>query len=214
MSPAAGGGDTGPPDTAAGSDRFWTVPNALSLMRLALIPVFIWVLMVADSPGWALAILIVSGLSDWLDGKLARWLDQSSKIGALLDPAADRLYVIVIPVCFALKDYVPWWIIGLIVGRDVLLFATAPLLKSRGVTALPTLYIGKAATFALMSAFPWLLGGQIEGIVGTVSFPIGWAFLIWGVGMYLWSLILYWIQTVAVLREMPRVTSAPAAADR
>ncbi|GAA3967422.1 CDP-alcohol phosphatidyltransferase family protein [Gordonia caeni] len=214
MSPAPGGDDSVPPDTAARRDTVWTVPNALSLMRLALIPVFIWVLMVADSPGWALAILIVSGLSDWLDGKLARWLDQSSKIGALLDPAADRLYVIIIPICFALKGYVPWWVIGLIVGRDVLLFATAPLLKSRGVTALPTLYIGKAATFALMSAFPWLLGGQIDGIVGTVSFPIGWAFLIWGVGMYLWSLVLYWIQTVAVLREMPRVTSAPAATDR
>ncbi|MCK0440779.1 CDP-alcohol phosphatidyltransferase family protein [Gordonia alkaliphila] len=183
-------------------------------MRLALIPVFVWVLMGADSPGWALAILIVSGLSDWLDGKLARWLDQSSKIGALLDPAADRLYVIVIPICFGLKGYVPWWVIGLIVARDVLLLGTAPLLKSRGITALPTLYIGKAATFALMSSFPWLLGGQIDGIVGTVAFPIGWAFLIWGVGMYLWTLVLYWIQTVQVVRTLPRGMAAAAAADR
>ncbi|GAA4749928.1 CDP-alcohol phosphatidyltransferase family protein [Gordonia alkaliphila] len=200
-----------PPEPA---DTLWTVPNALSLMRLALIPVFVWLLMGADSPGWALAILIVSGLSDWLDGKLARWLDQSSKIGALLDPAADRLYVIVIPICFGLKGYVPWWIIGLIVARDVLLLGTAPLLKSRGITALPTLYIGKAATFALMSSFPWLLGGQIDGIVGTVAFPIGWAFLIWGVGMYLWTLVLYWIQTVQVVRTLPRGMAAAGTADR
>ncbi|MFZ2511770.1 MAG: CDP-alcohol phosphatidyltransferase family protein [Gordonia sp. (in: high G+C Gram-positive bacteria)] len=186
-------------------DRFWTVPNALSVLRLALIPVFIWLLLGRDAPGWALAVLIVSGISDWLDGKLARWLDQSSKIGALLDPAADRLYVIIIPICFGVVGYVPWWIIGLIVARDALLLATAPLLKSRGITALPTLYIGKAATFALMSAFPWLLGGQIDGWVGSVAFPVGWAFLIWGVAMYLWSAVLYWIQTVAVVRELPRV---------
>lgn len=193
-------------------DRFWTVPNALSLLRLALIPVFIWLLLGRDSPGWALAVLIVSGLSDWLDGKLARWLDQSSTIGALLDPAADRLYVIIIPICFGLKGYVPWWVIGLIIARDVVLLATAPLLKTRGITALPTLYIGKAATFALMSAFPWLLGGQIDGWVGTVAYPLGWAFLIWGVGMYLWSAVLYWVQTAAVVRELPRVRGLTAAA--
>ena len=193
------------------SDAVWTVPNALSVLRLALIPVFIWVLLVEESAGWALLIVIVSGLTDWLDGKLARWLGQSSKLGALLDPAADRLYVIVIPICFGIREFVPWWLIGLIIGRDVLLFATAPLLKSRGVTALPTLYIGKAATFALMSAFPWLLGGQIDGVVGTVSHPIGWAFLLWGVGLYLWSLVLYWVQTIDVVRTMPPVSGASAA---
>ena len=100
-------------------------------------------------------------------------------------------------------------LIGVIIARDVLLLATAPLLATRGVTALPTLYVGKAATFALMSAFPWLLAGQIDGWVGTVFFPVGWAFLLWGVGMYVWSLVLYWIQTIDVLRTMPRVV-APA----
>ncbi|MFT3715096.1 MAG: CDP-alcohol phosphatidyltransferase family protein [Gordonia sp. (in: high G+C Gram-positive bacteria)] len=201
---------------AAGStapDAIWTVPNAISVLRLLLVPVFVWVLLGADSPGWAFVILFVSGLSDWLDGKLARWLGQSSKLGALLDPAADRLYIVVIPICFGLKHYVPWWIIGLILAREVLLFATAPLLRTRGVLALPTLYIGKAATFALMSAFPWILAGQLDGWVGTVFYPVGWAFLIWGVGMYVWSLILYWIQTVSVMRRMPRVGEAPAAAE-
>ncbi len=187
------------------SDAVWTVPNALSVLRLALIPVFIWLLMVEESAGWAFVVLFVSGVTDWLDGKLARWLGQSSKLGALLDPAADRLYVIVIPICFGLRDFVPWWLIGVIVGRDVLLFATAPLLKSRGVTALPTLYIGKAATFALMSSFPWLLAGQIDGAIGTFAYPFGWALLIWGVGLYVWTLVLYWIQTVDVVRTMPSV---------
>ena len=186
------------------SDAIWTVPNALSLLRLLMIPLFIWLLLVEQSAGWAFVVLFVSGVTDWLDGKLARWLGQSSKLGALLDPAADRLYVIIIPICFGVREFVPWWLIGLIIGRDLLLLASAPLLRSRGVTALPTLYIGKAATFALMSAFPWLLAGQIDGPVGDVTHPIGWAFLLWGVGLYVWSLVLYWIQTVAVLRRMPR----------
>ncbi len=210
-----------PPETAAQgrpepgrSDRIVTVPNALSLLRLLLIPVFIWLLVGLDSPGWAFVVLFVSGVSDWLDGKLARWLNQSSKLGVLLDPAADRIYVLVIPIVFGIQGYLPWWLIGVIVARDVLLFATVPLLSSRGITALPTLYIGKAATFALMSAFPWLLAGQIEGIIGTICYPIGWAFLIWGVGLYVWSLILYWIQTVAVVRSMDRVRGAAVEAGR
>lgn len=192
------------PDAATVSpDRILTVPNALSMLRLALIPVFIWLLLVEESVGWAFVVLFVSGLTDWLDGKLARLLDQSSRLGELLDPAADRLYILVIPICFGLRDFVPWWLIGLIIARDVLLFATVPLLRSRGLLALPVLYVGKAATFALMSAFPWLLVGQLDSIIGTICYPIGWAFLIWGVAMYLWSFVLYWAQTIIVVRRLP-----------
>ncbi len=189
-------------------DQIWTVPNLLSIGRLLLIPVFIYVLLVAKADGWAFAILMVSGFTDWLDGKLARLLDQSSKLGALLDPAADRLYIIVIPICMGIREMVPWWLIGLIIGRDLLLFATAPLLRSRGILALPVLYIGKAATFALMSAFPWILAGQLDSLFGEISYPIGWAFMVWGVGLYLWSFILYWIQTIAVVTKMPRAASS------
>ncbi|NDK88976.1 CDP-alcohol phosphatidyltransferase family protein [Gordonia desulfuricans] len=197
------------PSAATPGDRILTVPNALSVMRLALIPVFVWLVLFEKSDGWAFVVLFVSGVSDWLDGKLARLLDQSSRIGELLDPAADRLYVIVIPICFGLRDIVPWWLIGVIIARDVLLFATAPLLRSRGLLALPVLYVGKAATFALMSAFPWLLVGQLDSVVGTICYPIGWAFLIWGVGMYVWSFVLYWAQTILVIRHMPPVPRVP-----
>ncbi|MEE3850062.1 CDP-alcohol phosphatidyltransferase family protein [Gordonia sp. LSe1-13] len=187
----------------AESDRWLTVPNALSMLRLALIPVFLWLLLVEEADGWAFAILMFSGFSDWADGKIARWLDQSSRIGALLDPAADRLYIVIIPIAFGIREFVPWWLIAVIIGRDLALFATAPLLRSRGLMALPVLYIGKAATFALMSAFPWLLAGQLDSIIGTICYPIGWAFMIWGVGLYLWSFVLYAYQTVLVLRQMP-----------
>ena len=184
--------------------RIATVPNALSVLRLALIPLFLWLLLDVKADGWAFWILMFSGFTDWADGKLARLLNQSSRLGELLDPLADRLYIVIIPVAFAIRGIIPWWIIAVIVARDVLLFASGPLLRSRGLLALPVLYIGKAATFALMSAFPWLLAGQLDSVVGTICYPIGWAFLIWGVGLYVWSFLLYWAQTIAVVRTMPR----------
>lgn len=193
--------------TSTGSSsgsRIVTVPNALSVLRLALIPLFLWLLLDVKADGWAFWVLMVSGFTDWADGKLARLLDQSSRLGELLDPLADRLYIVIIPVAFAIRGIIPWWIIAVIVARDVLLFASGPLLRSRGLFALPVLYIGKAATFALMSAFPWLLAGQLDSVIGTICYPIGWAFLIWGVALYVWSFLLYWAQTIAVVTRMPR----------
>ena len=199
-----------PGSHGAADGRILTVPNALSVLRLLLIPVFVWLLVVEKADGWALAILFFSGFSDWADGKLARLLNQYSRVGELLDPLADRLYIVIIPLAFGIREILPWWLIGVIIARDVLLFATAPLLRSRGILALPVLYIGKAATFALMSAFPWLLAGQLDSVLGTVCYPIGWAFMIWGVGLYLWSFILYWYQTILVVRTMPRVEHSSA----
>lgn len=189
------------------SNRVLTLPNALSVLRLALIPVFVWLLLVEKADAWAFWILMFSGFSDWADGKLARLLDQYSRIGELLDPLADRLYIVIIPIAFGIRGFVPWWLIAIIIGRDLALFAMGPLLRSRGLLALPVLYIGKAATFALMSAFPWLLAGQLDSVVGTVCYPIGWAFMIWGVGLYLWSFVLYAYQTVLVLLRLPPRTA-------
>ncbi|MGK2316499.1 CDP-alcohol phosphatidyltransferase family protein [Gordonia rhizosphera] len=205
--PGASDDVTAPPPPTRSDDRVLTLPNALSVLRLALIPVFVWLLLVVEADGWAFAVLMFSGFSDWADGKIARWLDQSSRIGALLDPAADRLYIVIIPIAFGIRDFLPWWLIAVVIGRDLALFAMGPLLRSRGLMALPTLYIGKAATFALMSAFPWLLAGQLDSVVGTICYPIGWAFMIWGVALYLWSFVLYAYQTLLVLRRMPRVAA-------
>jgi CDP-diacylglycerol--glycerol-3-phosphate 3-phosphatidyltransferase len=190
-------------------DRLLTVPNVLSGIRLALIPVFIYLLLVAHANAWAVAILMFSGASDWADGKIARLLNQSSKLGELLDPAVDRLYMVTVPIVFALRGIVPWWIIGVMLARDVLLAAEVPLLRTRGFTALPVLYVGKAATFSLMSAFPLILLGQWDALWSRVVLACGWAFLIWGLYMYLWSFVLYAVQVVLVMRRMP-----PVRADR
>lgn len=191
-------------------DRVLTVPNVISLARLGLIGVFLYLVLVARADGPAVAILMLSGFSDWADGKLARLLDQSSALGALLDPAIDRLYMVAVPVAFGLRGLVPWWIIGTLLARDLLLAAVLPVLRSRGLTALPVTYVGKAGTFALMSAFPLILLGQWDALAGRVAASIGWAFLIWGLGMYLWAFVLYLIQVGLVARTMPKLASRVA----
>lgn len=191
-------------------DRVLTVPNVISLARLGLIGVFVYLLLVARADGPAAAVLAVSGVSDWADGKLARLLDQSSALGALLDPAIDRLYMVAVPVVFGLRGLLPWWIVGTLLARDLLLAAVLPVLRSRGLTALPVTYIGKAGTFALMTAFPLILLGQCDTAGGPVVASVGWAFLIWGLGMYLWAFVLYLIHVALVARTMPKVTSRVA----
>lgn len=186
-------------------DRVLTVPNVLSAARLVLIGVFGYLLLVSHSYGWAVAVLMLSGASDWADGKIARVLNQSSRLGELLDPAVDRLYMIVIPITFALAGIVPWWIIVVLLARDGILATTLPVLRSRGLSALPVTYIGKAATFALMSAFPLILLGQWDALWSTVIGALGWGFLVWGLGMYLWSFVLYLIQVGMVVRQLPKV---------
>ena len=189
-----------------GTDRVLTIPNALSVVRLILVPVFLWLLFGVHEYGWAVGVLMFSGFSDWADGKIARLVaNQSSSLGALLDPAVDRIYMVVIPVALAVAGIVPWFFVVILLARDVLLAATLPVLRSRGFTALPVAYVGKAATFSLMSGFPLVLLGLWDATWSRVILAIGWAFLIWGMAMYLWSGVLYLIQVRMVL-ALPKVS--------
>jgi len=186
-------------------DRVLTVPNVLSAIRLALIPVFVYVLLVKHADGWAVAILMFSGASDWADGKIARTMNQSSRLGVLLDPAVDRLYMLTVPIALALRGIVPWWLLIILFVRDALLAATLPVLRSRGLSALPVTYVGKAATFCLMAGFPLVLLGTYDAQWSRVVGAFGWAFLIWGLYMYLWSFVQYAVQTTLVMRRMPKL---------
>ena len=131
-----------------------TVPNLLSFLRLLGVPLFLYLLLVPQYDGWALVVLAISAITDWADGKLARLLNQYSRLGELLDPAADRLYILAALVGFVIRGFIPWWVAALIIGRDVLLAATLPVLRRYGYTALPVHYLGKAATFCLDDAYP------------------------------------------------------------
>jgi cardiolipin synthase (CMP-forming) len=189
------------------SNRVWTLPNAVSVLRLAGVPVFLWLVLGPEADGWALALLAVSGVTDFLDGYLARRLGQTSMIGQVLDPVADRLYILAVVVGLALRDVIPWWVAVSLPLRDLLLWGLVPLLRSRGYSALPVHFLGKAATFNLLYAFPLLLLGEGDGAVGTLANVFGWAFAIWGIGLYWWAGILYAWQVRTLLRTTERRTA-------
>jgi len=188
--------------TAPARPSVLTVPNLLSFSRLLGVPLFLWLLLGPHADGWALAILMVSGVTDWADGVLARKLNQMSRLGALLDPVADRLYILATLIGLVLRHVIPLWLAVLLIGRDLMLACTLPPLRRRGLTGLPVHYLGKAATFNLLYAFPLLLIGSWPGTLGAVAKPIAWAFTIWGTGLYLWAAGLYLIQ-------FRRVVTAP-----
>lgn len=182
------------------TDRVLTVPNGLSLARLLLVPVFAY-LIVTREDGWALVVLAFSGITDFLDGYLARLWHQESALGTLLDPAADRLYILSTLLGLAYRELIPWWLVALVVARDVVLLAVLPGLARNGYGPLPVHFLGKAATFNLLYAFPLILLGEGSGVAAEVARPLGWAFAWWGAGLYWWAGLLYLRQVRGVVRS-------------
>ena len=193
--------------------RVWTLPNLLSLARLAGVPVFLWLVLGPEEDGWALGVLMLSGITDFLDGYLARKLDQRSTLGELLDPVADRLYILAVVIGLALRDIVPWWLAVVLPLRDALLWGLVPLLRTRGYSALPVHFMGKAATFNLLYAFPLLLLGDGDGAAADLARVFGWAFAYWGIGLYWWAGFLYAWQVRTLLRETPPQHQPPLETD-
>lgn len=191
------------------SDRILTVPNVLSAIRLIGVPVFLWLLLVKEADGWAFALLVASGFTDFLDGKLARLLDQSSKLGAILDPLVDRLYLLATLAGFLIRGILPWWVVLILVARDGILTLTLGIYKRRQLPPPEVIYLGKAATFALMSALPWLLAGRMDWPLAGFGRAFGGAFLVWGTAVYVWTGILYLGKAVAVYRAIPAAAAPP-----
>ncbi|QBR91244.1 CDP-alcohol phosphatidyltransferase family protein [Nocardioides euryhalodurans] len=191
-------------DDLTRSDRVWTLPNVLSMARLAGVPVFLWLVLGPEADGWALALLMVSGFTDYLDGWLARRWGQTTRLGQVLDPVADRLYILAVVIGLGLREVVPWWVVLILPLRDALLWGLVPFLRTRGYSALPVHFLGKAATFNLLYAFPLLLLGDGEGVLATLADVFGWAFAVWGIGLYWWAGILYAWQVHRLLQTTPR----------
>ncbi len=198
--PSVPGGSPPVTDREALPDRVWTVPNALSVLRLLGVPLFLWLLLGPEADGWALAVLMISGFTDWLDGKLARWLNQGSRLGALLDPAADRLYIVAALVALALRGIVPGWLVAVLVGRELVLGMALLVLRRYGYPPLQVHYLGKAATLLLLYAFPGLLLAYGSNPVAAIAEPIAWALTIWGTALYLLAGALYLVQVAGILR--------------
>jgi cardiolipin synthase len=191
---------TSPRGTPDHADRVLTIPNLLSALRLAGVPLFLWLLLGPQADVAAIVVLALSSFTDWLDGVLARRLGQYSRLGELLDPAADRLYVLAALIGLVLRNIIPWWLAALLIGRDLVLALTLPVLRRHGYGPPKVHYLGKAATFALLYAFPFLLLASGEGIVADIARPIAWAFTIWGTALYLWSGGVYLWQCVTLVR--------------
>jgi cardiolipin synthase len=189
---------------AEGTDRLWTIPNALSVLRLLGVPLFLYLLLGPHEYGWALLILIISGFTDWADGVLARKLHQMSELGALLDPLADRLYILATLLGFVLRDIIPLWLAIVIVGRDASLAVALAFLRRAGYGPPAVHYLGKAATFCLLYAFPLLLLGTYHGPVAYVCRVVAWAFTVWGTALYIWAGVVYLIQVVGLVRTPVR----------
>jgi len=186
-------------------DRIVTWPNALSAARLLGVPVFLWLVLVPRTTTTdliAAGILGLAGITDWLDGKLARMLNQQSRLGALLDPAADRLYIAATIIALAVRGIIPWWLFGALAGRELIVGVALLVLHYRTVYgALQVSFVGKTATLCLMYAFPLLFLGAHSGTVAEVVRVIGWAFAIWGTALYWWAAMLYLTQVRDLVRE-------------
>jgi len=179
-------------------DRVLTIPNAISAARLAGVPVFLWLVLgprTAVADDWAVGILIAAGLSDWLDGKIARALNQGSRLGQVLDPAADRLYIAATIVALAVRGIIPWWLVAVLALRELTVGAALAVLRRRaGFGTLQVSFVGKAATMCLLYAFPLLFLGDHPGAPATLARVFGWAFAVWGTALYWWAAALYLTQ--------------------
>ena len=189
--------------TEVQTDRVVTVPNILSALRLLGVPLFLWLILVPEADWLAILVLAIAGFTDWLDGYLARKWHQISRVGQLLDPVADRLYILATLIGLLLRGIVPLWFVLLLVSRDLIMSVVLAVLKRRGVTGLPVHFVGKAATFCLLYAFPLLLLGDGAGWLADAAKVVGWAFAVWGTALYWWAAVLYIGQARRIMATTP-----------
>lgn len=190
------------------SDRVLTIPNLLSLLRLLLIPVFFWVALGPENDVLAFGLLAFSSFTDWLDGFIARRFHMESRVGQLLDPIADRLFVISTVIVLAVREIVPWWLVLVLLGRDLVMFLVQVYVHRKGHDPLPVHYVGKAATACLLYGMPTLFLTTGDDVVADVTTPLAWAFVIWGTGIYWWSAVLYAEQAAALVNGRRLETNA------
>jgi len=210
----SGPGTVGEPQPGGAPEgrQIVTIPNLISVARLAGVPVFLWlVLGVRSDAGdwWALGLLAAAGVSDWLDGKIARALNQQSRLGELLDPAADRLYIVSTVIALAVRGIIGWWLVAILALREVVLGVSLLALRGRGYGPLHVSFVGKAATLSLLYAFPLLFLGSHTAPYALTARVFGWAFALWGTGLYWWAAVLYLRQARALLAAAHHGEGAP-----
>ncbi|MFM6968143.1 MAG: CDP-alcohol phosphatidyltransferase family protein [Microbacteriaceae bacterium] len=189
--------------TRTGLDRIWTVPNVISFIRLAFVPVFLW-LLVTGQDGPALAVLVIATASDFIDGFIARAYNQVTRLGALLDPASDRLFITASVIGLTVREMIPWPLLFTILARDVLLLAIV-LVRGVRIADFPRVnYVGKTATFVLFVAFPVIVLSHVVLTASVSLAVIGWVLGSSGA-------VLYWL---AGFTYLPALRRAPGRRSR
>lgn len=196
------GGAGGAPAPGGATDRVLTLPNVLSALRLVGVPIFLWAIL-TEHDAIALVTLMLSGVTDYLDGKIARHYGLVSRVGELLDPLADRLYIATTLFGLAWRDIIPWWLVASLVARELLMAGVLAWLRRHGQVGLPVHFVGKAATFNLLYAFPLLLLGEGTSGFAAWALPIGWGFAWWGT-------VLYWVAAALYVVEARRFVEGRA----
>ncbi|MFD2765157.1 CDP-alcohol phosphatidyltransferase family protein [Micromonospora eburnea] len=190
-----------PGSTAVVGDRVLTVPNLISFVRLVGVPLFLYLFLVARADVAAIVVLAIGGTSDWVDGWLARRLHQVSRLGELLDPLADRLYILATLLAFTAREVVPWQFTAALLARELLLLGSLGVLRRYGYGPPPVHYVGKTATFLLLAAFPILLLAAASPPIATATAAIGW-------GLAWWGLVLYWVAGAMYVLQASRLVRA------
>ncbi|MBL6592884.1 MAG: CDP-alcohol phosphatidyltransferase family protein [Candidatus Aquiluna sp.] len=181
------------------SKELKSIPNMLSILRLLLVPVFLWLLIV-DQLLIAFLVLMFASFTDWLDGFIARRFNQITSLGKVLDPSADRLFILATLIGLTVNEIIPAWLAIVIVARDILLLVGYPISASHGYGPLPVHFLGKAATFALLYALPLLLLADVWPSAEAVILPLAWGFAYWGIG-------LYWVAGFVYLAQLRQLIS-------
>ncbi len=183
-------------EPAEPSSRILTVPNGISALRIALIVVFA-VCLILKLDGWAIAALAVAGVSDFFDGFLARRWNQVTRLGRILDPAADRLLTLTMVVGLPLRGVIPWWLAGILLLRDIVVGLALLWGKRRGVPTPQVTFAGKSATFGLYVFLPlsYLAWERWEAVYLVA---LSWAIL---------GAVMYWISGIGYVIEVKRGAS-------
>ncbi|GIF62986.1 CDP-diacylglycerol--glycerol-3-phosphate 3-phosphatidyltransferase [Asanoa ishikariensis] len=186
---------------AVASDRVLTLPNLISFLRLVGVPIFLWLMLGPHHDVAAVIVLAVGGSSDWIDGWVARRLGQVSRLGELLDPLADRLYILAVLVAFTWREIVPWEFTAALVARELMMIVCLAVLRRNGFGPPQVHYLGKTATFILLAAFPVLLLAKAVPAIETGAAAAGW-------GLAWWGIVLYWIAGFLYVGQASRVIRA------
>jgi cardiolipin synthase len=209
--PESGPGAAGPTTTTASEDRILTIPNLITLVRLSLLPVFVWLLLGADNPSAAAALLAGLGATDWCDGYVARRWNQVSTVGKVLDPVADRLLFFTAIVSIIVADAAPLWICVLVLVREVTVAVATLVLAALGARRIDVTWWGKAGTFGLMFAFPLFVAGTGEAGWPSLFTALAWICAIPGLVLSYYAAFLYVPMARRALREGREARIRPSA---